>query len=334
MVSAPPAQRTALRRVLRPAVARPTGSSRPVWLVLAGMCLVAWVVVGLDGGNFIAVPNLQNIAQRSVALGLVAVGQSLVVLAGSLDLSVAYVVSVAAVSASVVMAGSPGRIVPGVLAGLAVGALVGLANGLVITVLRVNPFIATLGVALVLAGILNALWNNFAGAVPEEFQTLGYDALAGVPVSVLLLAAVTAGAWYLMHRTRFGYHVYAVGGNPEAARVSGIRSGWVLLVTHVLGGLCAATSGLFLASRLGAGAPWVGPNGGYDLDSIAAVVLGGTALSGGKGRVLGTTAAVLMLAVLDSVFNQFQVNPFLRTLVRGVIIVGAVALYAFREESS
>src|SRR6266511_3315433 len=131
MVSAPPAQRTALRRVLRPAVARPTGSSRPVWLVLAGMCLVAWVVVGLDGGNFIAVPNLQNIAQRSVALGLVAVGQSLVV-------------------------------------------LVGLANGLVITVLRVNPFIATLGVALVLAGILNALWNNFAGAVPEEFQTLGY----------------------------------------------------------------------------------------------------------------------------------------------------------------
>jgi ribose transport system permease protein len=149
---------------------------------------------------------------------------------------------------------------------------------------------------------------------------------------VLLLAAVTAAAWFLMHRTKFGYHLYAVGGNAESARVSGIRSGRVLIIAHVLAGLCAATSGIFLASRLGSGAPWVGPDGGYDLESIAAVVLGGTALAGGRGRVLGTIAAVLMLAVLDSVFNQFQVDPFLRTLARGVIIVGAVALYAFRSE--
>ena len=105
---------------------------------------------------------------------------------------------------------------------------------------------------------------------------------------------------------------------------------WVVLVV-VLAGMCAAASGLFLASRLGAGAPWVGPDGGYDLESIAAVVLGGTALAGGRGRLLGTVAAVLMLAVLDSVFNQFQANAFVQTLVRGVIIIGAVALYAFRE---
>jgi ribose transport system permease protein len=295
--------------------------------------VIGWVLVGLDGGNFVAVANLQNIAQRSVALGLVAVGQTLVVLAGSLDLSVAYVVSVAAVSTSVVMAGQTGMIVPGVLAGLAVGAIVGLGNGLVITVLRVNPFIATLGVSLILNGVLNAMFDNFAGKVPDSFEVLGYNAVAGVPVSVFLLAGVTAGAWYLMHRTRFGYHVYAVGGNAEAARVSGIHSGRVLVLAHVLSGLCAAISGLFLVSRLGAGAPWVGPNGGYDLDSIAAVVLGGTALAGGRGRVLGTLAAVLMLAVLDSVFNQFQIDPFLRTLVRGVIIVGAVALYALRREA-
>jgi ribose transport system permease protein len=310
-----------------------SGSSRPVWLVFAVLFVVAWVAVAVHGHNFVTLTNLQNIAQRSVALGLVAVGQSLVVLAGSLDLSVAYVVSVSAVYTSVVMAGSTARIVPGILAGLAVGAVVGLVNGLVITVLRVNPFIATLGVSLVLSGILNAIFKDFAGAVPEAFQTLGYDAVGGVPVSVLLLAAVTAGAWYLMHRTRFGYHVYAVGGNAEAARVSGIHSGRILVAAHILGGLCAATSGVFLASRLGAGAPWVGPNGGYDLDSIAAVVLGGIALSGGKGRVLGTIAAVLMLAVLDSVFNEYQVNSFVRTLIRGVIIIVAVALYAFREES-
>ena len=252
-------------------------------------------------------------------------------LAGSLDLSVAYVVSVSAVTTSVVMAGDPAMIGPGVAAALGVGAVVGLVNGLVITRLGVNAFIATLGVSLILRGILNALFSNFAGAVPEAFQGLGYNAFAGVPVGVLLLAAVAAGAWFLLHRTRFGYHLYAVGGNAESARVSGIRPGRVLVVAHVLAGLCAAVSGLFLASRLGAGAPWVGPDGGYDLESIAAVVLGGTALAGGKGRLLGTMAAVLMLAVLDSVFNQFEADPFLRTLVRGVIIVGAVALYAFRN---
>jgi ribose transport system permease protein len=309
---------------------RLTGSSRPIWLVLVLLFGVAWLVVALDGGNFVALPNLQNIAQSSVALGLVAVGQSLVVLAGSLDLSVAYVVSVAAVSTSVVMGGT-GNITLGITAALVIGAVIGLGNGAIIVGLRVNPFIATLGMSLVVRGILNALFDNFAGSVPEAFQSLGYDAIAGVPVSVFLLAAVVAGAWMLLHRTRFGYHLYAVGGNVEAARASGIHTGRVVVLAHVLAGMCAAASGMFLASRLGAGAPWVGPDGGYDLESIAAVVLGGTALAGGRGRLLGTVAAVLMLAVLDSVFNQFQANAFVQTLVRGVIIIAAVALYAFRE---
>jgi ribose transport system permease protein len=305
-------------------------SSLPVWLVLAGVFVVGWIVVDASGGRFLAVTNLQNIAQRSVALGLVAVGQALVVLAGSLDLSVAYTISIAAVVSSVVMAGDPGRVGGGVAAGLGVGAAIGLVNGLVITLLRVNAFVATFGVSLVARGVLNATFDNFAGAVPKQFQSLGYDAVVGVPVSVFLLAGVVAGAWWLVHRTRFGYHVYAVGGNPEVARLSGIRVNRTLLVVHVLCGLCAALSGLFLASRLGSGAPWVGPDGGYDLESIAVVVLGGVALTGGKGRLLGAISAVLMFAVFDSVFNSFEASPFLRTLVRGVIIVGAVALYARR----
>jgi len=311
---------------------RPEGSSLPIWLTLAGVFIASWVVVNASGDSFVTVANLQNIGQRTVALGLVTVGQTLAVLAGSLDLSVAYVVSVSAMTASVVMAGQPDRVPAGVAAALAAGAVAGLANGLVITRLRVNAFIATLGVAMILRGALNTKYNNFAGAVPDQFQTLGYDAVLLVPVSVFLLAAVVAGAWYLMHRTRFGYHVYAVGGDAESARLSGVRPNRVLLAVHVLCGLCAATSGLFLASRLGAAAPWVGPDGGYDLESIAAVVLGGTALAGGKGRLLGPLAAVGILAVVDSVFNHLQADPFLRTLVRGLVIVGAVALYAYRGE--
>ena len=312
-------------------MARARGTSAPVWLVLALMTAVAWLVVDGTGGSFATVQNLQNIAQRSVALGLVTVGQALVVLAGSLDLSVAYVVSVAALTVSVVTAGDPGRVPLGVAAALAAGALAGLGNGLVITRLRVNAFIATLGVGYVLRGVINATFDNFAGSVPDSFRALGYNAFLQVPVSVFLLGGVVAVAWYLMHRTRFGYHVYAVGGDAEAARLSGVRPNRVVVGVHVLSGLCAALSGVFLASRLGAGAPWVGPDGGYDLESIAAVVLGGTALAGGKGRLLGPLAAVGILAVLDSIFNFFQADPFLRTLVRGVVIVGAVALYAFRS---
>ena len=319
-----------LPRVLRSD--RPGGTSAPVWLTLAAAFLAAWIVVGVDGGHFVTVANLQNIAQRSVALGLVTVGQALVVLAGSIDLSVAYVVSVSAMVTSVTIAGAPGRVPLGVAAALAAGAVAGLANGVVITWLRVNPFIATLGVAMILRGVLNATFDNFAGSVPDMFQTLGYDVVAGVPVSVFLLGGVTAAAWYLMHRTRYGHHAYAVDGDAEAARLSGVRPNRILVVAHVLSGLCAATSGVFLASRLGAGAPWVGPDGGYDLESIAAVVLGGIALSGGKGRLLGPIAAVAILAIVDSVFNFFQADPFLRTLVRGVVIVGAVALYALRSE--
>jgi ribose transport system permease protein len=321
---------TYVARVLR--AGGTDGSSAPVWATFAAVFVVASIVVAAGGGHFASVTNLQNTAQRMVALGLVTVGQTIVVLAGSLDLSVAYVVSVSAMVGSVVMAGQAGNIPVAVAAALGAGALAGLANGLVITGLKVNPFIATLGVAWILRGALNATFDNFAGAVPEVFRRLGYDAVALVPVSVILLAAVVAGAWFLMHRTRFGYHVYAVGGDAEAARLSGVRPGRIVVAAHVLSGLCAAASGVFLISRLGAGAPWVGPDGGYDLESIAAVVLGGVSLSGGRGRLLGAIAAVAILAVVDSVFNFFQADPFLRTLVRGVVIVGAVALYAYRGE--
>jgi ribose transport system permease protein len=322
----------AVRRLTRMPRISHHQSSWPAWLVLAMVFGSSWAIVNGAGGDFITSQNLQNIAQRSVALGLVATGQTLVILAGSLDMSVAYTVSITAIATSVVMDGRPDRIVFGVAAALAVGACVGLANGVVIACLGVNAFIATFGIALIVGGALNATFDNVVGSVPVEFQTLGYGTIAGLPVGVLLLAGVVAGAWYLMHRTRFGYHVYAVGGAQETARLSGIHVRRVLIAVHVLCSVCVALSGVFLAGRLGAGSPWVGPQGAYDLESIAAVVLGGVALGGGRGRLLGTISAVFMLAVMDSVFNNFEADSFLRTLVRGVIIIGAVAIYAWRGE--
>jgi ribose transport system permease protein len=297
-----------------------------IYGVLALTALISWGLVLANGGQI----NFANTLVRSVALGMVAVGQTLVILGGSLDLSVAYQVSVTAVMASYVMQGDPGRMWLGVVAVTGIGLAIGLANGLIITVLGINPFIATLGMALILRGVLNSSFDNFAGAVPEQFQVLGYGGIGPIPYSVVLFAAVVLIAWVLLRSTRFGHHLYAIGGSEETARLSGVRSARALILAHVLCSLTCVLTGLFIVSRLGAGAPWVGTDGNYDLESIAAVVLGGTALTGGKGGVLGTVAGVLILALLDNLFNQLQVNTFLKDVLRGIIIIAAVAVYALR----
>jgi ribose transport system permease protein len=306
-----------------------SSDSGPIFGVLALVAVTSWILIVATGGQL----NLTNTLIRSVALGMVAVGQTLVILGGSLDLSVAYQVSVTAVMASYVMQGDPDRMYWGVAGVLAIGVGIGLANGLIITALGVNAFITTLGTGLIMRGVLNASFDNFAGAVPEEFQGLGYGSIGPVRYALLLFAAVIVVAWFLLRHTRFGHHLYAVGGSEETARLSGVRSARAVIGAHVLCSLTAVLTGLFIVSRLRAGAPWVGPDGNYDLESIAAVVLGGTALAGGKGGVLGTVAGVLILALLDNVFNQLEVNSFLKQVLRGVIIIAAVAAYALRGRS-
>jgi ribose transport system permease protein len=298
-----------------------------IYGVLLLVVLATWGLIFATGGNI----NITNTLVRSVALGIVAIGQTYVILGGSLDLSVAYQISVTSVLASVVMDGQVSRIPLAILAVLAVGVIIGIVNGVIITKFHINAFIATLGMSLILRGILNAAVDNYAGEVPDEFQRLGYDTILGMPVSVLLLLAVVAIGWFILRHTRFGHHLYAVGASEEAARLSGVRSDRVLIVAHVFCSVTAVLTGLFIVSRLSAGAPWVGPDGNYDLESIAAVVLGGTALAGGRGGVLGTFAGVLILALLDNAFNQLQIDPLLKDVVRGVIIIAAVAAYTFRQ---
>ena len=298
-----------------------------IYGVLLVVLAVTWGLIIATGGNI----NVTNTLVRSVALGIVAVGQTYVIIGGSLDLSVAYQVSITAVLASIIMDGSTSRIWLAVLVVIALGVVIGIINGVVITRFHINAFIATLGTSLIMRGLLNATVDNYAGAVPPEFQRLGYGTFLGLPVSILLLFAVIGIGWFILRYTRFGHHLYAVGASEDAARLSGVRSDRVLILAHVLCSVTAVLTGLFIVSRLGAGAPWVGPDGNYDLESIAAVVLGGTALMGGRGGVLGTFAGVLILALLDNAFNQLQINPLLKDVVRGVIIIAAVAAFTIRQ---
>ena len=302
-----------------------------IYAVLGVALLVAWPLVDIAGGDFMSGDSIRSILLRSISLGIVAMGQTLVILAGSLDLSVAYVISITTVVAASTINGETSRLPLGIGLVLAFGALVGVLNGLIITKTRTNPFIATLGMALVLQGILRSGVSAAKGGVPSSFQGLGYKAIGPVPLAVLLLVAVFAVVYFLQRYTGFGAHLYAVGGDDQTARLSGVRSDRVIIKAHVLCSLAAVVAGLFIMARLGTGDPRVGPDGAYDLDSIAAVVVGGTALSGGRGGVGGTLAGVLLLSVLDSVFNSLQVSSFIQQAVRGAVLIIAVAAYAIRS---
>jgi ribose transport system permease protein len=284
-------------------------------------------------GQMLTNPTIMmNIVIRSVALGIVAVGQTFVIIGSSIDLSVAYLISITAVMSSFLMSGDPSRVPMTVALVFVIGAVVGLCNGLIITKLGVNAFIATLGTGLILKGLINASFANFSGEVPRSFETLGYGTIGPIPVSIFILLGVVLVGWFVLARTKFGSHLYGVGGNIEVARLSGLRTDRVLIIAHVLCSVTAVLTGLFVVSRLRSGAPWIGPDGVYDLESVATTVIGGTALSGGRGGVWGTLAGVLIFGVLDTAFNQLGINTFLKAVIRGAIVILAVASYTLRSK--
>jgi len=306
----------------------------PVYFFLIVIFLISGLLDQLlsDGQIFSNPAIMLNIIVRSVALGIVAVGQTMVILGSSIDLSVAYTISITAVMSSYIMQGETSNVPIAIPAVFGIGLLIGLANGLTITKLKVNPFIATLGTSLIIKGIINATFSNYTGSVPKSFEFFGYGTIGPIPVSIVILIFVYLVGWFLLARTKFGAHLYGVGGNAEIARLSGVRTDRVLIGAHVICSMTAVLSGFFLVSLMRSGAPWVGPNGLYDLESIATTVIGGTALSGGKGGVWGTLAGVLIFGVLDTTFNQLGVNPYLKMVLRGGIIVLAVASYTIRSK--
>jgi len=298
--------------------------SQGIFAVLLLMVILCVVFIP----DFRSQTNTINILKRAVPLALIAIGQTFVIVGGSLDLSVDIAISAIAVLTSLTIAGRVENILPAILLALAAGAAIGLVNGLIVTKLKINAFIATLGTKLILQGILFSNFDNFAGKVPAEYDTLAYGSIGGIPIGVLLMFALVLLAFVILRMTRFGHHLYAVGGNQEIARLSGIRTDRVLIIAHILCGLGAAVSAIFIVSLLRSGGPHVGD--GYDLDSISAVVVGGVPLFGGRGGVLGTLAGVVIVSILSNIFNILNVGAFAQQVVSGIVLIGVVALYSFR----
>ena len=319
----PPTQR-------RTPVARRLDTTQLVYVALLAVIVVGTVLTAMSGRSFFSSGNIASVLTLTSTLGFVAIGQTLVILVGSLDLSVPYVISLASIVGGGVMNGEESMIVPGVLAALGVCAVVGLANGLVVTGLGVHGFIATLGMGLIISGYLASNYQGNYGSAPRSFQLVGITLFGPVPLSTLIMLGCAGVGVLMLNRTRLGHHIYAVGGGREVSRMSGVRTHTPVVAAHVLCSVLAGMAGLLLLSRTSVGSPTIGNQGGYDLMSIAAVVLGGTLLAGGRGSIVGTIGGVAIFAVIDNVMSVMEINSFLQDVVRGLVIVIAVAVYARR----
>lgn len=303
-----------------------------IYLVLVVVVVASAILTGLEGRNFFSQGNVWAILTAMSVLGLISIGQTLVILVGSLDLSVPYVVSLATLVAAGGMQGLDSNIGAAVVNTLGLMALVGLVMGLLVSLLDVHGFIASLGVGLIVSGYLATNYQGSHGRAAPALQLLGRSGIAAlIPTAFIILLVGALIVTLMLRYTRLGHHIYAVGGNREVTRMSGVRTALPVVAAHVMCSVLAGVAGLLLLSRTGVGLPTIGSQGRYDLLSIAAVVLGGTLLAGGKGSVIGTIGGVAIFAVLDNVMGVMQVNPFLKDFVRGLVIVLAVAVYARRS---
>jgi ribose/xylose/arabinose/galactoside ABC-type transport system permease subunit len=286
-----------------------------IYAALAAECLV----LALATDSFLTVGNLSNVLRQNAFTAILAAGMCFVILTAGIDLSVGSVVGLAGVMCADVLAGG-GGLAAGVATGLAVGVAVGAANGLAITALRVPPFVVTLAMMLVVRGAA----FKYTDARTISGLPLAFGALGSNLATLLVMAGVFGLAWFALMRTPFGRHVFATGGNPDAAWLSGVRIGRVRFAVYTISGACAGLAGILVAARLNAGYPRAGEY--YELDAIAAVVVGGTSLFGGRGSIWGTLAGAFFIGILNNGLNLYRVSTYDQLIVKGAVLLVAAAL--------
>ena len=289
----------------------------------------------LTDGMFLQTQNLINVVRQTSVIALLGIGLTIVIISTGIDLSVGSVLALSAVvstslaqqpdATNLMYPGLDVPVIVAVLAGLGIGALCGFINGSLIAVFRIAPFIATLGMFTAARGA--ALIYSDGRPISKldpSFNWIGQGDILGIPVPIFLLIVVAVAAHIMLTRTRFGRYVYAIGGNEQAARVSGIAISRVKIGIYTISGLLAGLGGLILAGRIGSGNPTLGT--GIELDAITAAVIGGASFAGGIGTVWGAVVGALIIGSLNTGLDIMNVSPFAQQVVKGVIIVVAIII--------
>lgn len=301
------------------------GRCRPVFIML----LVA-TVFGCMHSRFLTADNFLNILKQNSHYGILAAGVCFAILLGGIDISLGSVLAFSgAVAALIVSQGQP--VVLAILAAIAIGAAAGLMNGVFIARFNLQPMIVTLATMSIFRGATLVLTNGKSfplGKLPGSlaFKEIGQGSVGFLPVPVIILILVYAIVYYILNKTAFGRHVYAIGGNEDAARLSGINVPRTKIMAHLLCGLMAGVAGIMVTARVASATPTAG--NGYEMDAIAAAVIGGISLRGGEGQVLFTIVGAIIIGMLNNILNLMNVSSYYQTIIKGVVILIAVLLDA------
>ncbi|MGL5329197.1 MAG: ribose ABC transporter permease [Peptostreptococcaceae bacterium] len=294
--------------------------------VLGLVLLIA--VVSMLNPAFLSTKNIMNILRQTSVNAIIAAGMTFVILTGGIDLSVGSILGISgAVCASILVSGQ--NVVMGVIAALTVGTIIGFLNGFVISKGKLQPFIATLASMTILQGLTLVYTNGNpitlgSNELAMSFGKIGGGTILGIPNPAVIMIIVFAVCYYILNNTRMGRYTYALGSNEEATKLSGLNTDNIKIWVYTISGLLASVAGIIITSRLYSAQPTAGA--GYELDAIAAVVLGGTSLNGGKGKISGTIIGALIIGVLSNALNILDVSSYYQTMVKGTVILLAVLL--------
>ncbi|MDD1134038.1 ABC transporter permease [Pseudomonas shahriarae] len=301
----------------------------PAFYPLIGLLVVTAVMI-VASDNFLTASNLSNIGRQVSINAIIAVGMTCVILTGGIDLSVGPVMALSGtLTAGLMVAGLPPGLAIG--AGLLIGVAFGIGNGLFVAYLHMPPIIVTLATMGIARGFGLMYTDGYPiSGLPEWFGFFGRQSLLGIQVPILIMLVTYLVAYVLLQHTRIGRYIYAIGGNEEAVRLSGVRAARFKLLVYGISGLTAAIAGLVLTSRLMSGQPNAGI--GFELDAIAAVVLGGASIAGGRGVIVGTLLGAMLLGVLNNGLNMLGVSPYVQSVIKGAIILLAIFISRQRHK--
>jgi ribose transport system permease protein len=296
-----------------------------ILFVLIALC----VILSIIAPRFLTLRNITNVVRQFSVIAIMSVGMTYVIITAGIDLSVGSIVALSGcMTAWFLVEGYP--IWLSVLIGLALGMLTGIVNGLLIVKVRLAPFIATLGTMGIARGVVLALTMGYPiQPFPEAFEVIGRGYLGPIPIPVVIMTVVVIAGHIFLSRTRIGRYIYYVGSNPTAARLSGLNVGRILILVYTVAGLLSGLAAVVLVSRLTSAQSNMGT--GWELDAIAAVVIGGTSLAGGEGSVLGSLIGAALMGVIKNALILLGVNVYWQSVVIGIVIVLAVALDAWRQ---
>ena len=294
---------------------------------LIGLILFS-LAISILNPRFLTSGNLLNVFRQTSINAIIAAGMTFVILTSGIDLSVGSTLGFSgAIGASMLLSGS--HVIVAILVAIIVGGAVGAINGIVITKGKVQPFIATLATMTLLRGATMVFTDGKPIGVSkakfaDSFRWIGSGTIWGIPIPVIIMVIIFAACYYVLHNTKFGRHLYAVGGNEEASLLSGVNTTKVKIIAYTMNGVFAAIAGIIITSRLSSAQPTAGTS--YELDAIAAVVLGGTSLAGGQGTIIGTIIGALIIGILNNALNLMDVSSYYQMIAKAIVILIAVLL--------